>query len=273
MTRRSTELLLLFIAAIIVMGAYTMLIVANGGVESLSLDNILTPIGLIVAFLIAHIAVRILAPAADPVILPIVLVLTGIGITFITDLAPELALRQVMWLFAGVAFMILTLVIVKNLSKVANFKYSLMIAGFVLLLSPLIPVLGQEIYGSRIWIGFGPFSFQPGELAKICIALFLAGYLAHNREMLSVFTHQVGMFKLPDFRTIVPLLIMWLISILIVIFEKDLGSALVFFAVFVTMLYVASGKKFYLVFSLILAIIAAVILYTFFGHVQDRVSI
>lgn len=104
--------------------------------------------------------------------------------------------------------MIVTLVIVKNLSRVANYKYTLMIAGFILLVSPLLPIIGQEIYGSRIWISVGPFSFQPGELAKIAIALFLAGYLAHNREMLSVFTHQIGVFKLPDLRTIMPLLIM-----------------------------------------------------------------
>ncbi len=104
--------------------------------------------------------------------------------------------------------MILCLIIVKNLSKLSHYKYTLMILGFVLLLSPLFPIIGREVYGSRIWLGFGPFSFQPGELAKIAIALFLAGYHAHNREMLSVFTRQISIFKLPDFRTIVPLLIM-----------------------------------------------------------------
>lgn len=206
MTRRSTELLLLGIAAVIVMIMYGMLVVISG--LDLTLGNVLIPIGIIVSFLIAHFAVRKLAPSADPVILPIVLVLTGIGITFITRINEDLALRQVMWLFAGVVCMILTLILVKAVAKVANYKYTLAIAGFILLLSPLIPFIGQEIYGSRIWIGIGPFSFQPGELAKIAIALFLAGYLAHNREMLSVFTHQIGIFKLPDLRTIMPLLIM-----------------------------------------------------------------
>ena len=271
MTRRSTELLLLGIAGVIVMIMYGMLVVNNG--LELNLGNVLIPVGIIFSFLVAHFAVRKLAPSSDPVILPIVLVLTGIGITFITRLAPELALRQVMWLLAGVIFMIITLIVVKNLSKVANYKYTLMIAGFVLLLSPLIPFIGQEIYGSRIWLNIAGVSFQPGEIAKIAIALFLAGYLAHNREMLSVFTHQIGVFKLPDLRTITPLLIMWAISVLIVIFEKDLGSALVFFSVFVTMLYVASGKKFYLAIAGALAVVAGFILYAFFGHVQDRVSI
>ena len=148
MSRRATELLLLGIAAVIVMIMYGMLVVTSG--LELSLSNVLIPVGIIVAFLIAHFSVRKLTPSADPVILPIVLVLTGIGITFIMRLAPDLALRQVMWLFAGVICMIITLVIVKNISKVANYKYTLAIAGFVLLLSPLLPIIGQEIYGSRI---------------------------------------------------------------------------------------------------------------------------
>ena len=125
MTRRATELVLLSIAAVIVMIMYGMLVVNNG--LELSLSNVLIPVGIIISFLVAHFAVRKLAPSSDPVILPIVLVLTGMGITFITRLAPDLALRQVMWLFAGVVFMILTLIIVKNLSKVANYKYTWMI--------------------------------------------------------------------------------------------------------------------------------------------------
>ena len=89
----------------------------------------------------------------------------------------------------------------------ANYKYTLMIVGFLLLLSPLVPGLGQEIYGSRIWLSIGSYSFQPGEIAKIVIVLFLAGYLAQNREMLSVFTWRVGPLRLPDIRTLLPLLL------------------------------------------------------------------
>lgn len=122
-------------------------------------------------------------------------------------------------------------------------------------------------------MSIGPFSFQPGELAKISVVLFLAGYLAHNREMLSIFTWKIGPFQLPDIRTLMPLLLMWVVSMLIVIFEKDLGSALVFFFVFITMLYVASGKKSYLIIAFVLAAIGAIILFSFFGHVQQRVDI
>ncbi|MEG2982770.1 MAG: FtsW/RodA/SpoVE family cell cycle protein, partial [Raoultibacter sp.] len=217
-------------------------------------------------------AIRKFAPGADPALLPIVFALSGIGIAFVTRLRPELALGQVTWLFVGVVFMVLVIALIKNLDKIANYKYTLMIVGVVLLLSPLVPGLGQEIYGSRIWLSLGPFSFQPGEIAKIFIVLFLAGYLAENREMLSVFTHRLGPVNLPDIRTLIPLLLMWAIALLVVVFEKDLGSALVFFFVFLTMLYAATGKKFYLIIGLALAAIGGIAAWALFGHVQIRVE-
>ena len=156
------------------------------------------PIGIFVAFFVSHLAIRKLAPEADPAILPIVFALSGIGIAFVTRLAPDLAVRQLMWLVLGIVCMLAVLILVRNLDKLANYKYTLIILGVLLLLSPLLPVVGQEIYGSRIWLSLGPFSFQPGELAKICIVLFLAAYLAQNREMLSVFTWDVGPLRLPS---------------------------------------------------------------------------
>ena len=277
MTRRNLELVLLCVAAPIVVLLFAMLAINQG--QSLNATTLGVPIGIFVAFVIAHLAVRKFAPKADPAILPISFALSGIGIAFITRLAPyadksSIAINQVMWLFLGVVCMVLVLVLFRNLDKVANYKYTLMIVGFALLLSPLLPVIGQEIYGSRIWIGIpGVFSFQPGEIAKIAIVLFLAGYLAQNREMLSVFTWRAGPFNLPDIRTLLPLLLMWLVALLIVVFEKDLGSALVFFFVFLIMLYVATGKKFYLVVGLGLIAVGGVGAYLAFGHVQTRVDI
>ncbi|OUO87703.1 peptidoglycan glycosyltransferase [Gordonibacter urolithinfaciens] len=270
MTRRNIELVLLCVAAPIVVLLFAMLAVNQG--LALNTTTLGVPIGIFVAFIIAHLATRKFAPKADPAILPIVFALSGIGICFVERLAPNLAMNQVMWLFLGVAFMVLVMALVRNLDKVANYKYTLMIVGFLLLLSPLVPGLGQEIYGSRIWLGIGKFSFQPGEIAKIAIVLFLAGYLAQNREMLSVFTWRVGPFNLPDIRTLLPLLLMWLVALVIVVFEKDLGSALVFFFLFLVMLYVATGKKFYLVVGLGLIAIGGVGAYLAFGHVQVRVD-
>lgn len=270
MTRRNLELALLCIAAPLVILLFAMIALGEG--SSLSWENLGVPVGIFIAFLIAHLAIRKLAPGADPALLPLSFALSGIGIAFVTRLAPELAMRQVMWLFFGVVCMLLVLIFLKNIDRIANYKYTLMIVGFLLLLSPLLPVVGQEIYGSRIWLNIAGISFQPGEIAKILIVLFLAGYLAQNREMLSIFTHRIGPFKIPDLATLVPLLVMWVISLLIVIFEKDLGSALVVFFVFITMLYVATGKKTYLIIGFVLIAIGGVAAFLLFDHVQIRVD-
>lgn len=270
MTRRNMELALLCIAAPIVLLLFAMMVINQG--QELNVTTLGTPLGLFCSFVVAHIAVRKFAPGADPAILPIVFALSGIGIAFVTSLSPENALGQVVWLFLGVVLMILALALVRNLDALASYKYTLMLVGIALLLSPLLPGIGWEAYGSQIWIKIGSYTFQPGEVAKIFIVLFLAGYLAQNREMLSVFTHKVGPFHFPDFRTLLPLLVMWLIAMLVVVFEKDLGSALVLFFVFLTMLYVATGKKSYLAIGLGLAAIGAVFLFSCFTHVQTRVE-
>lgn len=270
MTRRNIELALLCIAAPLAILLFAM--IALNQSEELGWASIGVPVGIFASFIVSHLALRKFAPAADPAILPICFALSSIGIAFVTRLAPDLAVRQVAWLVLGIIFMIAVIIFMKNMDKTANYKYTLMVIGLILLLSPLLPGIGNEIYGSRIWLSIGSFSFQPGEIAKIFIVLFLAGYLAQNREMLSVFTHKVGPFKFPDLSTLLPLLIMWLLSMAIVVFEKDLGSALIVYFVFLTMLYVASGKKFYLIVGLLTIAIGAVILFFFFSHVQVRVD-
>lgn len=270
MTRRNNELLLLCLAAPFVVLLFSMVLV-DGGV-GLSLETLAVPLGLFGAFVLAHLATRFFAKNADPAVLPIVFGLSGIGIAFVTRLAPDLAMSQIMWLFLGIAAMIATLAIARNLDKLAQYKYTFMVAGILLLLSPMIPGLGMEVLGSRIWLSLGPFSFQPGEIAKLCIVIFLAAYLAQNREMLSIFTVRAGRFRFPDIATLAPLLIMWAISFLIVVFEKDLGSALVCFVLFLVMLYIASGKKMYLFVGFGLAALGCLVLYTAFGHVQIRVN-
>lgn len=270
MTRRNIELALLCIAAPLAILLFAMIALNQG--DQLGWASLGVPVGIFACFVVAHLAIRKFAPGADPAILPISFALSSIGIAFVTRLAPDLAIRQVGWLFLGIVFMVLVIIFMRNMDKTANYKYTLMIIGLILLLSPLLPGIGNEIYGSRIWLSIGGFSFQPGEIAKIFIVLFLAAYLAQNREMLSVFTHKVGPFKFPDLPTILPLLIMWLISMAIVVFEKDLGSALIVYFVFLAMLYVATGKKFYLIVGLATIAIGAIILYMFFGHVQVRVA-
>ncbi|MDI9589822.1 MAG: FtsW/RodA/SpoVE family cell cycle protein [Acidobacteriota bacterium] len=268
-TRRGTELWLLLLAALPVMLLYAMY-VTNMHVE-LSVSSLAVPIGLFGAFAVAHMAIRRLAPGADPAILPAVFLLSGMGIAFVTRLAPSLAVNQVIWLFVSVGAMIATLALVPSLDELAEYKYTLGVAGVALLLLPML--FGTEIGGSKLWLRLGPFTFQPGELAKICITLFLAAYLAENREMLSASMRHVGPFALPRPRMLLPMLVMWGLSLLIVVFERDLGSALLFFTFFVIMLYVCTGRVSYVVVSLGMLVMGGFICYGLFSHVQVRVQI
>ncbi len=269
MGRRNTELFLLCLGAVPVILLYAMYVVNDN--VALSLSTLAVPIGLFVAFAMAHVAIRRLAPGADPAILPIVFVQSGFVFTFARLLAPSEANGQVVWLFLSVAAMIAALFFVRNLDDLAHYKYTLGVIGVALLLLPML--VGTEIYGSKLWIFIGPFSFQPGELAKILIVLFLAFYLASNREALSTSAIHFGPFSLPRFRMLLPLFIMWGISLLLVVFERDLGSALLFFIFFVIMLFVATGRVSYVIISLGLLAIGFVFCYHFFGHVQTRVDI
>ena len=267
-TRRNTELLLLCLGAIPVLLLYALYVV-NMQV-SLSLSSLAVPLGLFAAFAVAHIAVRHFAPGADPAILPITFVLAGIGITFVTRLAPSLAFNQVVWLFVGIGVMVVTLIAVPSIDTLCEYKYTIGVIGVVLLVLPMI--IGTELGGSKIWLSIGPFSFQPGEIAKICLVLFLAGYLADNRELLSASMMHFGPLALPRPRMLAPMFIMWGLSILVVVFERDLGSALLFFSFFVVMLYVCTGRVSYVIISFALLLVGAVLCYSLFYHVQVRIQ-
>lgn len=269
MSRRTTELLLLIAAAFPVTLLYALYVVNAGAV--LSFQTLAVPLGLFAAFAAAHIGVRLFAPGADPALLPIVFALSGIGITFVTRLEPSASMGQIIYLFLGVALMVGTLAVVKNLEVVKRYKYVLGAAGIALLVLPML--IGTEIYGSKLWIKIGSFQFQPGEFAKVFIVLFLAGYLAENRELLSISNRTVLGVKLPRLRLLYPLFIVWGVCLLVVAFERDLGSALLFYTIFLIMLYVATGRVSYVLIGLVLLAVGAFGMYQIMGHVQVRVAI
>lgn len=269
MSRRTTELLLLIAAAFPVTLLYAMYVVTTGA--ALSFQTLAVPLGLFAAFAAAHIGVRIFAPGADPAILPVVFTLSGIGITFVTRLQPDASLGQVIFLFLGVALMVGTLAVVKNLEVIKRYKYVLGVAGIILLVLPMF--IGTEIYGSKLWIKIGGFQFQPGEFAKVLIVLFLAGYLAENRELLSISNRTVLGIKFPRLRLLYPLFIVWGVCLLVVAFERDLGSALLFYTIFLIMLYVATGRVSYVIIGLVLLAVGAFGMYQIMSHVQVRVAI
>ena len=269
MSRRTTELLLLIAAAFPVTLLYALYVVNAGAV--LSFQTLAVPLGLFAAFAAAHIGIRIFAPGADPALLPIVFALSGIGITFVTRLEPNAAMGQLVFLFVGVGLMVGTLAVVKNLEVVKRYKYVLGAIGIILLVLPMF--IGTEIYGSKLWIKIGGFQFQPGEFAKVLIALFLAGYLAENRELLSISNRTVLGIKFPRLRLLYPLFIVWGICLLVVAFERDLGSALLFYTIFLIMLYVATGRVSYVLIGLVLLAVGAFGMYQIMSHVRVRVAI
>ena len=248
------------------------LLLVNDGAE-LSLSSFAVPLGLVGSFVLAHIALRKFAPNADAAILPIAFLLSGIGITFVLRLAPESATKQVVWLFLGVALMIATIVFVPSIEKLGNYKYTCLLFALILLLLPMLPGIGAEHYGSKIWISVAGFSFQPGEIAKILIVLFLAAYMADNRELLSTMRKSRLGFSYPNVRSLIPLVAIWVVCLLVVIFEKDLGSALLLFGIFLVLVYVSTGRASYVLLGLVLVAIGAVFLYSLFSHVQLRVAI
>ncbi|MHB1477272.1 MAG: FtsW/RodA/SpoVE family cell cycle protein, partial [Coriobacteriia bacterium] len=183
-SRRATELLLLLAAAPAVVLLFVLVHGAQGG--DVGLPQLLVPLGLFGCFLIAHVAARFLARGADPVLMPIAFLLTGIGLATITRLDSELAASQVMWVLAGIVALVATLALVPSLERLARFKYTVALAGIVLLVLPA--VIGVEVNGAKLWLRFAGLSFQPAEVAKILIVIFLGAYLAEKREVLSVST-------------------------------------------------------------------------------------
>ena len=269
MSRRNTELALLGAVSPIVLGIFAMLYAHQRSV--LTLIDFAVPAGLLLAFGLAHVALRKLAPGADPALLPVAALLSGVGLAFVTRLDPALGSTQTLWLLGGVAAMVATLALVPSLERLARYKYTIMLTGLGLLLLPA--VVGREINGAKLWLRVGGFSFQPAEIAKILIVVFLASYLAENREVLSVSTKRVLGMRMPSARHFAPLLVMWAISLVVMVYEKDLGSSLLFFGVFLAMIYTATGRPSYVLVGLALFAVGASGAYLAFGHVRTRVDI
>ena len=221
---------------------------------------------------IAHLANRVLAPHADQVLLPIAGLLNGLGWVFIARLDEDLAALQFTWTMLGVIAYVVTLFIVRRSRLLEAYRYTFLLGGVLLLLLPLTPVLGQTVNGSRIWVAIGPINFQPGEFAKIALAIFFAAYLVDNRELLSVANFKFGPFSLPDPRHLGPLLLAWTASLMVMVLERDLGSSLLFFTLFLVVVWVATGRATYLVTGMMLFAAGSLVSWRLFSHVQVRID-
>jgi len=268
---RTVELGLLLLTCLITASAYGL--TSLGRASALPADIVPFLTIVVVLLLTAHVVVRRLAPLADGLLLPLVALLNGLGYAMIARLDPKLADSQSAWTFLGLVGFTGTLALVRDVRKLAPYRYTLALLGVGLLMLPLVPGLGVEINGARIWLRAGPFSIQPGEFAKVVLAGFLAGYLVDKRELLSISTRRLGPLHLPDVKHFGPLLLAWGVALFVMIAQRDLGSSLLFFTLFVVMVYIATGRAAYVVTGAGLFAIGATVSYQLFGHVQNRVAI
>jgi cell division protein FtsW (lipid II flippase) len=278
-TGRNLEAVLTAAAVVLSVGAYALV--------GLGVDDRLPPgmlgygagIGALAAGF--HLALRKYAKYADPTLLPMATVINGVGLVMIhrIDLAKErsfgesFALRQLVWSTLGVVAATLIIVFLRDHRVLSRYTYIAMAAGLVFLLLPLLPVLGKNINGARIWIGLGPFSFQPGELAKIALTIFFAGYLVTARDSLSLVGRKILGLRLPRGRDLGPIIVAWAVTLAVLVFERDLGTSLLFFGLFVGLLYVATERTSWVVLGFGLFLGGAFMAWTVFAHVQRRVDI
>jgi cell division protein FtsW (lipid II flippase) len=271
LSRRSTELGLVVMAGIITAAMY---VLASLG-KNATIPPIIVPffVAMLGLLLVAHIATRLLARGADATLLPLAAMLHGIGYVMITRLNDRLAGLQTTWSFVAIAAYVATLLFVQRTPDLARYKWTFFVAGAGLLLVPLVPGVGRSVGGARIWVSVGPINFQPGEFAKILLALFFAGYLYERRELIAAGTWKVGPLRLPEPRHFLPIVAAWGFSVVVMVGQRDLGSSLLFFTLFVVMLWVATERATFLVLGLVLFGGAAYMSFRLFTHVQDRVGI
>ncbi|HET8665399.1 MAG TPA: FtsW/RodA/SpoVE family cell cycle protein [Nocardioides sp.] len=270
--RRGAELFLLILALIVGVGAYA---AVGLGVKEKVPPDIVSYGGWLAALIIAaHITVRLVAPYADPVLLPIVAALNGIGLAEIhrLDLATDhhYARQQLTWMTLGVALFVVTLVFLRDHRVLQRFTYTSGLLAILLLLLPMAPGIGKTVNGARIWIHIGTMSFQPGEVAKVLLVVTFAGYLVLHRDALALAGRRVAMVDLPRGRDLGPILAMWVVSLGILVFQHDLGSSLLFFGLFLIMLYVATERPGWLVVGVTMFAVGSYLVYVFVAHVRER---
>ncbi|MFI5684508.1 FtsW/RodA/SpoVE family cell cycle protein [Streptomyces sp. NPDC051636] len=280
-SRRNTELALLAFAVAIPVFAYANVGLAINDQVPAGLLSYGLGLGLLAG--VAHIVVRKFAPYADPLLLPLATLLNGLGLVIIWRLdqskllqslgvAGGKATNQLIYTALGIALFVAALIFLKDHRTLQRYTYISMVGALFLLLLPLVPGLGANVYGAKIWIQIGSFTIQPGEFAKIVLAVFFAGYLMVKRDALALASRRFMGLYLPRGRDLGPIVVVWAISILILVFETDLGTSLLFFGMFVIMLYVATERTSWIVFGLLMSAAGAVGVASFEPHIQTRVQ-
>ena len=273
---RNLELVLVLLAIGINVAAIALVqLGAIGHLEltAVCLDGLL---GLLI--LAMHFTLRVVARDADPLILPILTVLNGLGIAMIyrIDLADKAygwasaGIRQMLWSAIAIGIATGVVIVVRNHRVLQRYRYVAMFVGIALLLLPMLPIVGTAKNGARLWVDVGPFSFQPGELAKVALAIFFAGYLVTARDSLSMVGRRILGMRFPRARDLGPILVVFTASMLILVFQHDLGIALLYFGLFLVMLYVATGRGSWVVLGLTMLVAGTIVASQWLSYVSGR---
>jgi cell division protein FtsW (lipid II flippase) len=269
---RLGELRLLFWVAAFSVAGYVAVVAAASG--RFAWYEIAVPVAVLAVFGALHLFLVLVGFHGDQVLMPLALGLTAIGFILVVRVAPTLLLQQLTWLVIAAGAFCVTILIPRDVSALARYKYTWALLGMLLLISPLLPIVGREINGARIWVGIaGVAQFEPWELVKVALVIFFAAYLDEYREVLSTPPRRFGPIPVPPIPYLLPIVAMWLVAMLVMVFEKDLGATLLFFGIFLAMLYLATGEPFYVAIGLVMLLAGGSVAYHAFAHVAARVDV
>ncbi|MDE3103382.1 MAG: FtsW/RodA/SpoVE family cell cycle protein [Chloroflexota bacterium] len=280
---RFTELgLLLWVALLILFGFIAVSGAALSAAEPapIGITAALTPSALVIpaTFVALAIALHVFLVArgfrGDQILLPLALALTAIGLVEVERLAPEtLLVQQLTWTVVAAGVFVVAILWPRDLATLARYKYSWALLGLALLALPMLPVVGRDINGARIWIHLGPVSFEPLEVVKVFLVVFFAAYLEEHRELLAAPPRRFGPLRLPPIPYLLPIVLMWGLGMAVMVLQNDIGATLILFVVFVAMLYFATGRWEYSLVGLLLLLVGSWGAIEIFRHVRVRVDI
>jgi cell division protein FtsW (lipid II flippase) len=271
MTARNRELFALVPVAILLTAGFAAVFAQEGAkLGDLSLSYGAYFLAICVA---THVYLRIRLPNADPYLFPLVATLTTFGLVMVYRIDEVLARDQANWFVLGLVLFALTIHFLRDYDVLERYRYTIAIGGLLLLLAPRLPGIGQQVNGAYLGVKVGPIAFQPAEFAKIAIVVFLASYLREHREVLIVGARRVLGITLPPLKHFGPMLVVWGASMFMLVFIRDLGSSLMFFAAFLALLYVATGRFSFVVIGMAMFLVGAWFFASTVPHVHDRVEI
>jgi len=269
MSARNRELMALVPVAVLLTAGFTAVFITGHSHRN---PSVLYGALFLGVCLLTHVFVRFRLPAADPYLFPLCALLAAFGLVMIYRISPALAGDQARWFVFGVVLFMATIFFLRDYEVLERYRYTIAAIGILLLLAPRLPGIGQPVNGAYLGVKVGPLAFQPAEFSKICIVVFLASYLRENREVLIVGARRVLGVTLPPLKHLGPLLVVWGASMFMLVYIRDLGSSLMFFAAFLALLYVATGRFSFVVIGMAMFLLGAVVMTNAVPHVHDRVA-